>query len=61
MFSRLTKRVWLNKKLTEHTKITWHDKVPNSIVLNRAGIPSMYTLLKQRRLRWLEHVMRMDD
>ncbi|KAJ7324817.1 hypothetical protein JRQ81_017837, partial [Phrynocephalus forsythii] len=103
MFSRLTKRLWLNKKLTEHTKkevykacvlstllycseswtiharqqrklntfhmcclrrifnITWHNKVPNSIVLNRAGIPSMYTLLKQRRPRWLGHVVRMDD
>ncbi|XP_060549441.1 uncharacterized protein LOC117675134 [Pantherophis guttatus] len=88
-FSRLTKRVWLNKKLTEHTKIqvyracvlstllycseswtlyarqerklntfhmccprrilsiTWQDKVPNSAVLERAGISSMYTLLKQ--------------
>ncbi|KAJ7316181.1 hypothetical protein JRQ81_002343 [Phrynocephalus forsythii] len=41
--------------------ITWQDKVPNSIVLNRAGIPSMYTLLKQRRLRWLGNVVRMDD
>ena len=39
--------------------ITWQDKVPNRIVLERAGIFSMYTLLKQRRLHWLGHVMRM--
>ena len=87
----LTKRVWTNDKLTEHTKIkvcracaldtllydtksrtlrtrqekkfnafhmrclrlilhiTWQDKVTNNSVLKRAGIPSMYTLLKQRR------------
>ena len=30
-------------------------------VLERDEIPSMYTLLKQRRLRWLGHVVRMDD
>ena len=89
MFSRLTKRVWLTKKLTTYTKIqiykacvlntllycseswtlcarqerklntfhmhclqhlfgiTWQDKVPNRVVLERAGIFIMYTLLKQ--------------
>ena len=102
MFS-LTKRVWTNDKLTEHTEIqvyracalstllysseswtlrarrekkfnafhmrsfrrtlhiTWQDKVTNNSVLERPGIPSMYTLLKQRRMRWLGHVVRMDD
>ena len=40
---------------------TWQDKVPNSVVLERAGIVSMYTLLKQRCLRWLGHVVRMAD
>lgn len=101
--SRLTKRAWNNKKLTENTKIqiyracvvstllygseswtlraaqerklnafhmrclrrilniTWQDKVPNSTVLERANYTSMYTLLKQRRMRWLGHVVRMDD
>ena len=101
--SRLTKRVWTNKKLSEHTKtqvyracvlstllygseawtlrakqehklnafhmrclrrilnITWQDKVPNTEVLERAALPSMYTILKQRRMRWLGHVVRMDD
>ena len=33
--------------------ISWHDKVTNTDVLSRAGLPSMYTLLRHRRLRWL--------
>ena len=31
------------------------DEVPNSVVLERAGVPSNYTLLRHRRLRWLCH------
>ena len=30
-------------------------------ILSLAGLPTMYTLLRQRRLRWLGHVHRMDD
>ena len=41
--------------------ITWLDKVPNKTVLERAGCTSMFTLLKQRRMRWLGHVVRMDN
>ena len=41
--------------------ISWQDKVPNTKVLSRAGLPSMFTLLRQRRLRWLGHVHRMLD
>ena len=41
--------------------ITWQDRVSNAVVLSRAGLPSMYTLLRQRRLRWLGHVCRMED
>ena len=41
--------------------ITWKDKVTNKVVLEKAGIPSLYTLLKQRRMRWLGHVTRMKD
>ena len=29
--------------------------------MSRAGLLSMYILLRQRRLRWLGHVSRMDD
>ena len=38
--------------------ITWQDKVTNKVVLEKSGIPSLYTLLKQRRMRWLGHVTR---
>ncbi|XP_069180854.1 uncharacterized protein [Procambarus clarkii] len=32
--------------------LTWHDKVTNNNVLGRTRITSMYTMLKQRRMRW---------
>ena len=96
--SWLTKRVWSNNQLSDHTKvnvykacvistllhgseswtmrahqekrlnvfhmrclrrilgITWQDKVTNKVVLEKARIPSLYTLLKLRRMRWLGHV-----
>ena len=41
--------------------ITWQDKITNTEVLAKAGLPSMFTLLRQRRLRWLGHVRRMED
>ena len=41
--------------------ISWQDRVTNIEVLSRAGLPTMYTLLRQRRLRWLGHVHRMED
>ncbi|XP_066282992.1 uncharacterized protein [Branchiostoma lanceolatum] len=41
--------------------ISWKDKVTNTEVLSRAGLPTMFTLLRQRRLRWLGHVRRMED
>ena len=41
--------------------ISWQDKVCSTDVLTRAGLPSMYTQLRQCRLRWLGHVHRMKD
>ncbi|PFX21557.1 hypothetical protein AWC38_SpisGene13952 [Stylophora pistillata] len=41
--------------------ISWQDKVPNTEVLSRASLPTMFTLLRQRRLRWLGHVHRMPN
>ena len=41
--------------------IIWSDRVPNAQVLKRAGLPTMYTLLRLRRLSWLGHVRRMED
>ena len=33
----------------------------NTEVLDRAGLPTMYTLFRQRRIRWIGHVRRMED
>ena len=41
--------------------ICWQDKVTNADVLSRAGLPTMYTMLRQRRLPWLGYVRRMED
>jgi hypothetical protein len=41
--------------------IAWQDHVTNNEVLQRAEMKSMTTLLRQRRLRWLGHVHRMED
>ena len=41
-------------------KIKWQDRVPNTEVLDRAGLLSMPALLSHRRLRWLANVHRMD-
>lgn len=41
--------------------IQWQDHTTNNNVLTLARQPSMYTLLRQRRLRWLGHVRRMQD
>ena len=41
--------------------VKWQDHVTNSEILSRTGTPSMYSLLSQRRLRWLGHVHRMND
>jgi hypothetical protein len=37
-------------------KIKWQDKVTNTEVLQRAGIPSMFALLSQKHLSWLGYV-----
>ena len=41
--------------------IKWEERKTNVEVLEIAGLPSIYTLLRQRRLRWLGHVHRMND
>ena len=41
--------------------IKWQDHIPNDDILTRTGVPSMYSLLNQRRLRWLGNVRRMED
>ncbi|XP_062574231.1 uncharacterized protein LOC134236070 [Saccostrea cucullata] len=41
--------------------ISWQDHVTNKDVLRQSGLPSLFALLSQRRLRWLGHVSRMDN
>ena len=41
--------------------LKWSDKVPNAQLFTRAGLPTMYTLLRQRRLCWLGHVCQMEN
>jgi hypothetical protein len=41
--------------------IKWQDKVTNMEVLQKAKIPSLFTTLSGRRLRWLGHLIRMPN
>ena len=43
--------------------IKWLDKIPDSdtVVLERAGLPSIFILLIKAQLRWAGHVARMSD
>ena len=41
--------------------ISCQGRVTNAEVLSRAGLPTVYTLLRQHILRWLGHVHHMDD
>ena len=62
-YARQEKRlnVFHMRNLRRILNITWQEKIPNADILARANIPSISTLLKQRRLRWLGHVRRMGD
>ena len=42
-------------------RIRWQDQVPNTEVLNRAGMPSMFTAMHKSQLQWAGHVTRMHD
>ena len=49
------------KCLRKINGISWKDFVTNSEVLEKANLDSIPTILKQKRLRWLGHVARMED
>ncbi|XP_071484152.1 uncharacterized protein [Diadema antillarum] len=42
-------------------RIRWEDKVPDTEVLKRAGIPSIITKIRKAQVRWAGHVTRMSD
>ena len=41
--------------------IKWQEKKTNVEVLKLTSLLSIYTLIRQRRMRWLGHIHRMDD
>ena len=41
--------------------ITWRDKVRNEDIRTKTGSRKLEDIIKERRLRWLGHVLRMDD
>ena len=41
--------------------IKWQDRVPDTELLEKAGLPSIITILMQTQLRWAGHVSRMPD
>nr|VZI36616.1 unnamed protein product [Spirometra erinaceieuropaei] len=41
--------------------LNWQDRIPDTEVLERTGILSIYSMLRQMQLRWSGHLLRMDD
>nr|VZI38813.1 unnamed protein product [Spirometra erinaceieuropaei] len=42
-------------------RLQWQDRIPDTDVLERTGILSIYAILRQIQLRWSGHLVRMDD
>ncbi|BHF70874.1 hypothetical protein SprV_0401392700 [Sparganum proliferum] len=42
-------------------RLNWQDRIPDTDVLERTGILSIYTILRHMQLRWRGHLVRMDD
>nr|VZI46091.1 unnamed protein product [Spirometra erinaceieuropaei] len=42
-------------------RLNWQDRIPDTEVLERTGILSIYFMLRQMQLRWSGHLVRMDD
>ncbi len=41
--------------------LSWQDLVPNTTVLKLTNSRHIYTVIRRRRLRWIDHVRRMPD
>ena len=41
--------------------ITWKDKIPDTEILERTGLPCVQIELSKNRIRWAGHVKRMPD
>nr|VZI46087.1 unnamed protein product [Spirometra erinaceieuropaei] len=42
-------------------RLNWQDRIPDTEVLERTGMLSIYAMLSQMQLRWSGHLVRMDD
>nr|VZI18663.1 unnamed protein product [Spirometra erinaceieuropaei] len=42
-------------------RLNWQDRIPDTDVLERTRILSIYAILRQIQLRWCGHLVRMDD
>nr|VZI49685.1 unnamed protein product [Spirometra erinaceieuropaei] len=42
-------------------RLNWQYRIPDTEVLERTGILSIYAILRQMQLRWSGHLVRMDD
>nr|VZH96743.1 unnamed protein product [Spirometra erinaceieuropaei] len=42
-------------------RLNWQDRIPDTDVLDRTGMLSIYSMLRQMQLRWSGHLVRMDD
>nr|VZI08832.1 unnamed protein product [Spirometra erinaceieuropaei] len=47
--------------LRQLLRLYWQDRISDTDVLERTGILSIYTMLRQMQLRWSGHLVRMDD
>ena len=54
-------RAFEGRCLRRILKIRWEDRITNKEVATLTGIDCIIAEIKQRRWRWLGHVMRMDD
>nr|VZI29300.1 unnamed protein product [Spirometra erinaceieuropaei] len=48
-------------RLRRIIKLRWQDRIADTDVVERTGILSIYTMLRQMQLRWSNHLVRMDD
>ena len=49
------------KSLRKRLGITWRDRAPYTEVLRETGCMSLQNILHSNRLRWVGHVIRMDN
>ena len=63
VYKRHTKKLnhFHTTRLSKLLGINLQDRVPDTEVLNRAGLPSIQTILMKSQLRWAGHVARMPD